>query len=193
MRSLGSKFKTLFTSLLVVVLFGVKSIAKESKEEKPKEKSISQYNESITVLNGQLERIRENNDRIDRLVEEKNHSTDQTRIGEIITEISEVEKQNKKTYKDARRLQYDIKYKYPEKGNETDRVYKKNGIQNLREEEEISFAEKIDGVLTHAKKVYGPTDAEIQAVERARLKKLEEAAKKANDPKSRFEQIHIDK
>ncbi|MCB0347800.1 MAG: hypothetical protein KDD37_03150 [Bdellovibrionales bacterium] len=203
MKLLGSNLKTIFASLLVVVLFGVKSIANdsapakeshgESSEGKAEEKKgMSQYNESITVLNGRLEKIRENKERINHLVEEKNHSADQARIGEIISEISELEKYNKKAYRDAQKLQYDIKYRYPEKGEEADRVYKKNGFQNP-EDEELSFAEKIDGVLTYAKKVYGPTDEEVQAVERERLRKLEEAAKKANDPKSRFERIHIDK
>lgn len=200
MRLLDSKFKLIFASLLASALYILPSSANEpahgeKKAEKPaeKEKKISQYQESISTLNGQLERVRENKDKIGRLVEEKNHSSDQTRAGEIITEINVLEKENKKFTIEARKLQYDIKYLYPEKGEETDRIYKRNNIKELTEEDELSFAERIDGVLGYTRKVYGPTEAEIEAVERARVKKIEEEAKKAENPRHRFEKIRVEK
>lgn len=189
MRLLDFKLKSVFTCLSVMVLFGLPTSANDAK----KEKSISQYHESITTLNGQLERVRENKEKIDRLVEEKNHNTDQTRAAEIITEINTLEKENKKFTSEARKLQYDIKYRYPERGEETERIYKKHNIKELTEQDELSFAERIDGVLSFTRKVYGPTEAEIEAVERARLKKLEDEAKKAENPKYRFEKIKVEK
>jgi hypothetical protein len=192
MRLLDSKLKLFLASLLAGGLFGLPLQASDAPPPK-EEKKISQYHESISALNGQLERIRENKEKIDRLIEEKNHSTNQTRIAEIIAEVNTIEKENKKFTSEARKLQYDIKYLYPEKGEETDRIYKRYNIKELTEQDELSFAERIDGVLNYTRKVYGPTEAELEAAERARLKKLEEEAKKAENPKYRFEKIRVDK
>lgn len=191
MKLLGFKFGIYFVSLLTGILLSSASYAEEKKEEKQEEKKINQYYESISALNGQLEKIRENTEKMDRLITEKNNSVDQTRIGEIILEISTLEKENKKLTKSARQLQYDIKYLYPDKGEETSRLYKKQGIPELTEKDELSFAERIDGVLTTAKKVYGPTEADIRAKEEAQKRKIAEEEKKKHNPKYRFERIRI--
>jgi hypothetical protein len=199
MKSLGFKFQISVASLLAVMIFSQSAFSKEAPKEEKKEakkeeeKKINQYQESITILNIQLEKIRENNEKVDRLVKEKAFTTDRNRALEIIAEINLLEKENKKFVGEARRLQYDIKYLFPDRGEETARLYKKHGMKELTEADEKSFAEKIDGVLAYAKKVYGPTQAEIEAAERVLLKKQEEEARKANDPKSRFERIKIDK
>lgn len=148
----------------------------------------SEYLSNLSYLNSKLEKVREMKERTEELIKEKSHITDRARILEIVTELNQIQTDLRKKNAEIRDLDYDLRFRYPEKGDQTERLYKKynTSSEEISKKEEVVL-EKLDKLLKKAKRVYGPTKKELEMARQAveRKKKLEEK------PKSRFQPITV--
>tara|TARA_B100001248_G_C27399710_1_gene469137 strand:+ start:38 stop:550 length:513 start_codon:yes stop_codon:yes gene_type:complete len=146
------------------------------------------YPELISLLNQKLEKVREMQERSEELIREKSYITDRQRIVEIIAELNDLQAKIKKQNVDIRKLDYDLRFRFPEKGDDTERTYRKynTSSEEIAEKKE-SFPEKLKRILEQAKKIYGPTQKELELARQ----KVERRKKELEKPKSRFQQIEI--
>ena len=134
----------------------------EGGEAKPEAKS-EKKDESAEVqakVSALQAKIKASEETIDKLIEEKQKTTDQKQISEIIKNMVSEHKTMEKNVEEYEKARSYLQYRFPEKGLKGDRVYERIELKSLEEmENEMTLDAHVKKTLHKVRKQYAAPDA----------------------------------
>lgn len=135
-------------------------------EAKAEKKEVKSAEDSYSVVSSRVQaleaKIHSGQDEIEKLIQEKHHTTNPQRLNEIIRQMmtlhTEVQK-NTREYDQQRSL---LKYRYPEKSIADKREYERIEVKSLEDmESEMSLGNSVNRTLKKVRRQYGTSENEM--------------------------------
>lgn len=148
------------------------------KEEK---KDIKSAEDSFSVVQARVQtleaKVHSGQEELEKLIEEKQHTTDPKQVGEIVKQMLGLHKELRKNVKEYDQQRALLKYRYPEKGLTEKREYERIDVKSIEDmETQMSLSTSVKKTLKKVRSQY-ETLGETKA-------RLEKASERSPDKKS---------
>lgn len=191
MRSPFSFFSSLILAFFVcqstLANEGGSEAAKDEKSESGKEDkgaaaAQAKKNPEWMDLNTQLQTLKSkigmSEDLIQKLIDQKNSSTDQKQSAEVISNLVKEHRSMSKTIEEYEQKRNQLKYRFPEAGLNDEREYERIEVKSLQDmENEFTISGRLQKAYSKVKRQYRKSYEEVQK-ERSAIKANRPAAEK---------------
>lgn len=132
---------------------GHEAAAPATKEIKSSEES---YNVVFARVQGLEAKVHSNQQEIEKLILEKQHTKDQVKVNEIIKQMLGLHKELSKNIKEYDQQRALLKYRYPEKGQTEKREYERIELKSIEDmESQMSLGSTLKRTLKKVRTQYG--------------------------------------
>lgn len=150
----------------------------EAKSEKKDE--AAEVQAKVSALQA---KIKASEDTIDKLIEEKQKTTDQNQISEIIKNMVNEHKTMEKNVEEYEKARSYLQYRFPEKGLKEDRVYERIEVKSLEEmENEKTLDSQVKRTMNKVRKQYASPDQKPAREKSKTSKKSKKEGPGISDP-----------
>lgn len=160
--------------------------AKEAGKEAGKEekKEVKSAEDSFSVVQARVQaleaKVRSGQEELEKLIVEKQHTTDSKQVSEIVKQMMGIHKELQKNVKEYDQQRALLKYRYPEKGLTEKREYERIDVKSIEDmERQMSLTTSVNHTLKKVRSQY-----ETAEEAKARLEKTSESGggKKSSKP-----------
>jgi ribosomal protein S15P/S13E len=144
-------------------------------EGKAEKKEVKSAEDSYSVVQGRVQaleaKVHSSQEEIEKLITEKQHTSDPEKVNEIIRQILTMHKELEKNLKEYDQQRSLLKYRYPEKANAEKREYERIELKSVEDmESQMSVTSSVNKTLKKVRQQYGTPENETAKKENSHKK-----------------------